>query len=54
MIFADHIVYDAIAGFSWIKWPIVALIIVGVIFFGWKSQQGHKKSAKAVPVEESI
>jgi YjbE family integral membrane protein len=54
MIFADHIVYDAIAGFSWIKWPIVTLIIVGVLFFGWRSQQGHKKSAKAVPVEESI
>ncbi|MET1247286.1 TerC family protein [Sporolactobacillus sp. STCC-11] len=54
MIFADHIVYDAIAGFSWIKWPIVTLIIAGVVFFGWRSQQGHTKSSKAIPVEESI
>ncbi|SFG91514.1 TerC family protein [Sporolactobacillus nakayamae] len=54
MIFADHIVYDAIAGVSWIKWPIIILIVISVIFFGWRSQQGHKQSAKAVPVEESI
>lgn len=54
MIFADHIVYDAIAGVSWIKWPIVILIVISVIVSGWRSQQGHKNSSKTVSVEESI
>ncbi|BBN99503.1 TerC family protein [Sporolactobacillus terrae] len=53
MIFADHIISDAIAGFSWIKWPVLALIISGVLFFGWKTQQG-KKSDQAVSTGESV
>ncbi|MCO7124925.1 TerC family protein [Sporolactobacillus shoreicorticis] len=54
MIFADHFVYDAIAGFSWIKWPALLFIILGVLYLGWKSQHGGRQMKKAVTAEKSV
>ncbi|MCL1630688.1 TerC family protein [Sporolactobacillus sp. CPB3-1] len=53
MIFDDHIIHDAVSGFSWIKWPVLLLIITGVLFFGWRSQQREKDAEQAV-VKSSI
>ncbi|MCO7175868.1 TerC family protein [Sporolactobacillus kofuensis] len=48
MVFADHLIYDFVAGFAWIKWPCIALIIVGVLFFGWKSQHQVNETRNTV------
>lgn len=54
MIIADHFVYDAVAGFSWIKWPVLLFIILGVLYFGWRSQHGSQHVKKAVTAEKSV
>lgn len=49
MIFSEPFVFHWIGGAVWIKWLVIALIISGVLFFGWKSQQaGSIRSAAAV------
>lgn len=47
MIFSEHFVEDGIAGIEWIKWLIIAVIIIGVLFFGWKKQRAHKNQGQA-------
>ncbi|WP_100488925.1 YjbE family putative metal transport protein [Sporolactobacillus pectinivorans] len=39
MIFAESFVMNGISGFAWIKWAVIALIIVAVLFFGWKKEK---------------
>lgn len=39
MIFAEPFVMNGISGFAWIKWAVIALIIVAVLFFGWKKEK---------------
>lgn len=54
MIFADHVVYDAVAGFSWIKWPCLLLIIAGVLYFGWRKQRNGISEETAATAEKSV
>lgn len=52
MIFAEHFISQGIDGASWIKWVVIALIIAGVISFGWRKQQAGRRTA-ATPVKET-
>ncbi|WP_010630499.1 TerC family protein [Sporolactobacillus vineae] len=52
MIFAEHFITQGVEGASWIKWAVIALIIAGVIYFGWRKQQAGKLTA-AAPVNET-
>ncbi len=46
MIFAEHFIAAPLDGVLWIKWPILALIITGVLFFGWRSRNSAAKAWK--------
>ncbi|RYL94517.1 TerC family protein [Sporolactobacillus sp. THM19-2] len=50
MIFSEHFIIDGLSAFSWIKWPIIAVIIAGVIYFGWKSR--HPRAAQKIEQSE--
>lgn len=52
MIFTEHFISEGIAAFSWIKWLLIAGIIAGVIYLGWRSRHSGDGSAQRVKSAE--
>ncbi|MFX3618155.1 MAG: TerC family protein [Sporolactobacillus sp.] len=52
MIFTESFIHEAIAGFGWVKWLIILLIIAGVLYFGRMGQQRYR-SKKRMKAEDS-